>query len=363
MHYAIVYATVCGVFSAVRKRFTKVIYLYIIAMQRKNVMLNGKTFEKKTLIYILLFVAVTVIWGASFPLNKIVLEHKTPVFLLIAGRFAFGALTMFILSLFKNKGVKIKKPEVAKGTLLGAVIFVAFALQTFGLLYTSPDKNSLLTGIYVLLIPLFKMFGSKKAALKPIVDGVICIIGMLIFFEVWNQNLAVNVGDILTIAGAIFFAAQFLLLEKFSPSMDSINFTLFQMITISVLAMAASLAFEIDSYRYIEIPYMLGGFIVLGVLASGLAFLAQTFVQTKLKAQVVSLIAALEIVFAMVFSIALGYSKPTLYFWLGSSVIFVSIVSGCLSFGNKKPHGAQFIGKPHTTLCRGRELPADKKIA
>ncbi|MBP7908124.1 MAG: DMT family transporter [Proteocatella sp.] len=93
---------------------------------------------------------VAVIWGSTFTANKIVLETLSPLSLM-AVRFlmAFAAMAL----IFRRRFAVLTTGAVKGGILCGISLFLAFVLQTYGLLYTDAGKQAFLSGAYVIAVP------------------------------------------------------------------------------------------------------------------------------------------------------------------------------------------------------------------
>ena len=62
---------------------------------------------------------------------------------------------------------------------LGAALFTAYTLQTFGLEYTTPGKNAFLTATYCVIVPFMWWFFTKKRPDRyNIAAALVCICGM-----------------------------------------------------------------------------------------------------------------------------------------------------------------------------------------
>ena len=280
-------------------------------------------------IYITGFISVTIIWGMSFLFVSDVVRQGIPVFLLLALRFLLGIIPLFIFTRVKRMP-KITKDEWLKGILAGVVVFAAFIFQTYGALYTTSAKNGLLTGLYVIFVPLI-CFRSVKST-KPFFDAVMCIVGMAFLFNVFSGMATVNIGDIFTILCAVAFAVQFILIEKHVPTLSPVNYTIVQLLTVAVLAFFISLFIEAKDYINIVWTYSAVLKIVwLGVLSTGYAYIMQTLVQTKVNAATVSIIACLESVFAMSFSLIFGYENFSSNLMIGFVLIMIAMVSSVTS--------------------------------
>ena len=277
--------------------------------------------------YILLFITVTIIWGGSFLFVNNLLHDNIPIFLLMTVRFTIGSVFLLVLRAV-NKTPPIKKAEVIHGSVMGLIIFVAFFLQTLGAYYTTPAKNGMLTGLYVVFVAILEIFIKRKIRMKPIADAFICVLGMMILFDIFKSSFKMNLGDLLTIFCALVFAAQFIVLEKYSPNLNSLNYAVMQLIFVSVISVGLSLVFESSRYSAIILtPAIILKIIFLGLFSTGYAYLVQTFVQTKLSAVTVSMVSCLESVFAVVFSIIFAYDKLSVSLIVGSLIILASMLS------------------------------------
>ena len=94
--------------------------------------------------------AAALIWGTSFFIMKNALDVM-PVFFLLAVRFTAGA---FLLALIAWRRWKAFTPDYLwRGAIIGAFLFLAYSVQTFGLARTTPSKNAFLTAVYCVIVP------------------------------------------------------------------------------------------------------------------------------------------------------------------------------------------------------------------
>lgn len=92
------------------------------------------------------------IWGFSFVVTKSTVD-VLPVFFLLAVRFSIAFV--FLSIIFKNRLKQMDKKIVQSGGVIGVYLFIAYALQTFGIADTTPGKNAFLTTIYCIIVPFF----------------------------------------------------------------------------------------------------------------------------------------------------------------------------------------------------------------
>lgn len=279
----------------------------------------------KKIIYIFLLLLVCIIFGFSYIVMKDLLGLNFPTFLLIAIRFSIGVLLLLFIRKIANPS-KINVNEIKYGFIIGIVIFFGFALQTIGLKYTTPANNGVLTGLYVIFVPLLIMIIVKKFYIKPIILSILCFIGVAVVSNVFAENFSINIGDLLTILCAFAFAIQYVLLEKYAPKLNPLNFTIFQLLSVAILSIAVSLITETAVYSEIQCGNAILGLLFLGVFSSGIAYFIQTVAQTKISATIVSIVSSTESVFAIIFSIMFSYDFLSFNLIIGSLIIIASMI-------------------------------------
>ena len=96
---------------------------------------------------------VSLIWGSSFVIVKDTLIYLNEYFLLVI-RFAIatGILGLYLLL---KKINPFKRNVLKEGAILGLILFIALGTQTIGLKYTTATNSAFITGLYVILTPIF----------------------------------------------------------------------------------------------------------------------------------------------------------------------------------------------------------------
>lgn len=289
------------------------------------------TQNRRNLRYILLFISVTIIWGCGFLFIKDLVSANIPVLFLVSLRFMLGSVFLLFFRLLSPQKSKFDSYEFVHGFIMGIIIFAAFAFQTYGAIYTTPSKSGMLTGLYVIIVPIILAALRRKIIIKPFIDAFICLIGVGILFNVFGDSVTVNFGDILTILCAAAFSIQFIVLEKYSPQLNSMNYTIIQLFSVSIISLACSIIFEKDVYSDIKVGLPeIFKIAYVGFLATGYAYIIQTLIQSKLPSTTVSLLSCLESVFAVLFSLVFGYEVLSLYLIIGAIIMIVSMVSAVL---------------------------------
>ncbi len=180
----------------------------------------------------LYLLALTVIWGSTFALTKIVLLRASP-FVYIFLRFAVAAI--LFSALFHKRLRLLPKDALLKGSILGVLLFIGFVTQTVGLQYTSASKSAFITGMMVVFTPLFQLLIERRPPKLGNVLGVVLVtLGLYLLTSPRGSDF--TKGDLLTLFCAISFALYTVYLDIFGKEHDPAHLTLIQFLTTMVLA-------------------------------------------------------------------------------------------------------------------------------
>ncbi|NSL52634.1 DMT family transporter [Calidifontibacillus erzurumensis] len=279
--------------------------------------------NKKQLLADASLLCVAFIWGATFVLVQNAITLLEP-FSFNAIRFSLAGLFLILwLLLFHRKILsKVDKKLILAGIIMGFWLFTAYALQTFGLLFTTSSKAGFITGLSVVLVPLFGfLFFKEKLKGFAMIGVFIALIGL--YLLTLGDHFALNKGDILVFLCAISFAAHILVTGKYSPFYSTLLLTIIQIVTVAFLSGIAAILFE--NWLLLFDQTVMGNFHVVLALficsffATAVAFLTQTNFQKFTTPTRVALIFAMEPVFAAI----------TAFFWAGERLGPKALI-GCL---------------------------------
>lgn len=266
----------------------------------------------------LLFVAA--VWGGGFVAVKDALNTMTPL-LLMSYRFILAAGIMYLF-LHKKIG-KFSKNDLKYGLVVGTILFLAFAAQTFGLKYTTASKQGFLTATYVVMVPLLYWgIYRKRPKSKAFIGSALTIVGIALVSI--NKDMSFNIGDGLTLLCALLFAGHIISLEYFTKKMDVMKLSFLQLLiaaiwfTISAV-MFENVTFTLSSNAWFAIVY-------LAIFSTFLCFTTQTIAQKYTTSSHASIIMSLESVFAAVFGVLLLHETMTPFMIAGCALIFVAIL-------------------------------------
>ena len=282
------------------------------------------SFGKERVPYLSAFLAVCMVWGLSLVVAYDLLGTGIPPFFLIAVTYGIGALAILAVRLARGPALAIGRGELVYGAFAGLLMFAAFGLQTVGLVYTTPARSGLLTVLYVLFVPIVISVLRRRPSVRPLAFAAVGFAGVLVMSGVAGGGASANLGDLLTVVCAALFAAHFVALEKFSPRLDTVDFTLAQMLVAALAGACVSLALEGGGYAGMDLAGSWAGLAFMGLIVTGLGFFVQTAVQKRIPSTTISVMCCSESVFAMAFSWALGYDAVTAPLAVGAALIVAS---------------------------------------
>ncbi|MCP3739556.1 DMT family transporter [Rossellomorea sp. BNER] len=275
-----------------------------------------------------------IIWGSGFVASAISLEYYTP-YQIMAVRFAIGVILLSIV--FYKKLKFIKKQTIIKGTIIGVFLYLAFALQTVGLQYTTPSKNAFLTAVNVVIVPFIGYLIYKRKIEKfELLGAVLAIIGVGVLSLKLTSEI--NIGDLLTLGCAFAFAFHIFYTAKFVKDEDPVHLTIIQMIAASLIGFIVILSrgemtFSVEREGINSLFY-------LGIVSTTIAFLLQTIAQKLTTDTKAAIILSTESFWGMVFSVTLLGEVMTIKMIVGAILILCAIIISetKLTFLKKKYH-------------------------
>jgi len=238
----------------------------------------------------LLLLTVASIWGLSFVAQKAGMEHVGPL-TFNGARALLGTLTLVPLLLLRRTRARIEPRKLAvQGLFLGWVLFGGSALMQVGIQYTTAGKAGFITGLYVVLVPVFGMM-LGRAASRNVWFGVVCAIAGLYLLSV-SDGIRPGRGDLLVLGGAVFWAMHMLLIDRFVRETDTVILSFAQFAVCTVLSWLAALMFE--TIRWQEIREAWITITYAGVMTIGVALTLQAYAQREAHPSHAAIILCLE---------------------------------------------------------------------
>jgi drug/metabolite transporter (DMT)-like permease len=266
--------------------------------------------------------SAALIWGTSFFIMKNALD-SLPVYALLALRFTAGAILLSIVCIKKWKGFTVD--YLWRGAIVGGFLFTAYTVQTFGLSMTTPSKNAFLTSVYCVMVPFFTwMVVKRKPDRFNVAAALLCVLGVGLVSL--NEQLSVNLGDLLTLLCAVFYASHIVAVEKLSPGKDIYLITIFQFAFAALYAWIGSVTTEVFPTQALMDPAVFLPLAYLCVMATTVALLFQNVGQIWSDPASASVILSLESVFGVAFSVVCYGDAVSVQMLCGFVLIFVAVL-------------------------------------
>jgi drug/metabolite transporter (DMT)-like permease len=268
---------------------------------------------------LLALIAVTAVWGITFVQVKDAVDVY-PLFAFLAVRYAIATGVLGVVG--ARRVLTLGRSGLAAGAVLGGLLGLGIGLQTAGLERTTVSSTGFITGLYVVLTPLFGLLLFRTTVGLEVWAGVaLSVVGLALLSGV---EIGSPTGDLLVLASAAAQALQILMVERYATRYDAIALTLVQMAACFAGFLVIALALG-----ELEVPHgrtVWGALIVTGVFASALAYLIQVWAQRRISAARIAIVFSLETVFAGIFGYWLADDRLGWLGWGGCAVILAGIV-------------------------------------
>jgi len=243
------------------------------------------------------------IWGATFVLIKAALDDVSPV-LFLALRFTLATIALAIV--FRGAGMPWRSWKTAgAGAMAGTFLFFAYLFQTVGLRFTTAPRSAFITGLTSVAVPLLAASVYRVKPNRSEVMGVLIATGGLALMTLPGGKGPVGLGDLLTVCGAVGFAAYIVMLDHYRTKMD------YELLAVSQIAISAVWAWAlvglVEATRVAWRPAVVWAILITGLLCTALAFAILAWAQRYTSATRTALIFMLEPVVAWITSyVAVG---------------------------------------------------------
>ena len=286
----------------------------------------------------ILMTFVVAVWGSTFVLIKGALADATPAaFNLIRMTLAFALLSIA----YHRYWHTLRRAYILSGAVVGLCLAAGYQFQTIGLARTTPSKSAFITGLVVVLVPLFSIApslrppGARSPRWNAFLGAALAFIGILFLtsppshagfsslFSFLPDLSSINVGDILTFGCSIGFAFHCIALGHVSPRIPFQPLAILQ-VGFCALFMAISLPFVEHPHVHIT-ARLITALIIAAALATAAAFSIQSWAQSILPSTHTALLLTLEPVFAWITSYVVTGERLGLVPAIGALLILSGI--------------------------------------
>jgi drug/metabolite transporter (DMT)-like permease len=257
---------------------------------------TGRPLEIRERIKSDLFLLVAAaIWGGGFVAQRVASFHLG-FFGFNGVRFLMAGIVLlpFVINRFGNL-----KKTLGWVILAGVILFAGSALQQAGVETTSAGSAGFITGVYVVLVPLFlAVFWKQRSSPITWVAALAALVGTYLL-STGGSSLEPSSGDLIVLAGSFVWALHVIIVGFAVQKMDVFAFSAGQFIICGLLHLGMSHFFEPVTLTALRSSWLV--LVYAGLFSAAIGFTFQAIGQRKAPASDAALILSLEAVFAAIF--------------------------------------------------------------
>ncbi|MBQ7839732.1 MAG: DMT family transporter [Lachnospiraceae bacterium] len=278
----------------------------------------------------LLFLAAA-IWGVAFVAQSVGMDYMGPC-TFNGVRFLIGGTVLLPFIWYREKKNRKSDPSRQKsgdrksmltgGICCGLALCIASLLQQFGIQYTTVGKAGFITTLYIIIVPFLGIFLRKKIGAKVWIGAVIAVAGM--YLLCMSESFSLSRGDALVLACAVVFSVHILVVDYFSPKMDSVKLSCMQFYTSGIICTVLAFLTETPSLDAVvagAVPVLYAG-----VLSCGVAYTLQVVGQKNVEPTVAALLLSMESVVSVLAGWALLNQKLSIRELSGCVLVFAAVI-------------------------------------
>ena len=259
-----------------------------------------------------------VLWAFSFVATTWCLESFSPAYI-VGLRFFISFIVSFVIfHVIPRRKIEMETLKLA--LLPSLLLSLVMIFTSMGQKYTTATNSGFITCLYVLYVPLFEKFISKKQISHAFWFFIILgLIGSALICNV--QSLHLNSGDLLILVGSIFAGAQIFWFGLIAKKIKSgFVFNTWQSFLSMLLPLSYALSFEKLPGHVTEKAWW--GLLSMSLGSTLVGFALQIRAQKKISASAASIIYQIESPIAAIFA----------YFLLGERLSVNQIAGAVLIF-------------------------------
>ena len=252
----------------------------------------------------LLLLLTSTIWGFGFVAQEKGAQYLGPN-MFNGARYSIGAFCLFAILIIYHRSRFLdgfRSKEWIKSSLsAGVFLFLGSLLQQAGISneQTGAGKAGFITGLYVVIVPLFGLVVGRRASFQTWSGVVLATVGLwFLSFKQTGAKWSIGDGDLLVFFGAFCWAGHVLVIDRFTNRVSSLHLAIGQVFVCALLSWLIAMFKE-----PIDIAAFKGAFIpalYLGVMSIAIAFTLQIIGQRKADPTHASIIFAMEAVVGVI---------------------------------------------------------------
>ena len=270
----------------------------------------------------LALIGIAAIWGLTFVMVQDAVK-VLPAMAFLAYRFIPASLLVGII--FRRGLGSLSRDGWRAGALMGVFLTAGYIFQTMGLERTSASNAGFITGMFVVLTPIFgSLFLKQRAGRIAWIAALVSSFGLYLLSGTGSGGLNLS-GDGLVLLCACSFAGHILVTDRAVGHHETGPLLAVQLGVCGLATLILSIA--TDGLPVPEGSDVWTALVVTSVLASALGFFVQTYAQRHAPPARTALILASEPAFAGLFAWLLADERLSALGWLGAGLILASIIA------------------------------------
>lgn len=262
---------------------------------------------------------MAVMWGSTLIVTKDAYATLSPTDLL-ANRFAVALLAFGILM---PKAWVADRRTILGGLLTGLLFGVGQVLQGIGLSSTPASVSGFIAGLYVVVTPLLgaALFGGRisRRVWMAVIMATLGLAGLALN----PSDLGIGVGELLTLASAICYAAQILTLGRVATPRTVMSLGLYQTVGAAIVCLAAAAP---GGIKVASTPREWLVVLYLGLLCTAVVAFLQSWAQARVDTTQAAILMCTEPLWGAAFAIGLAGEPLTVSIVLGAMAILGAMV-------------------------------------
>ena len=301
--------------------------------------------SRKTVLIILAFFAIYIIWGSTYLLNKISVSQLPPFFL-ASVRFLFASMIIFIIAKSLGISLSISKKQLLNTTIAGFLFLtMGNGLAVLALKYLDSGFAALeISAQPLVILIMMRVFQGKTIKLMSYIGVVLGFIGIFLLVsqkEIINKEGQI-LGMILIFVCMLSWAYASIFVGKADLPKNSFVNTGYQMLTggimLGIISLVLNESWSLPTTWHPEVQWAMIGLIVFGSI---IAFTSFNYLLKEVSPEKVATSTYVNPVIALI----LGWWVLNEHISLQSIIAAVVLLTGVYFINTKRVLKPRAIGR------------------
>jgi len=248
----------------------------------------------------LALLSVAFIWGIAFVVQRLA-AAEVQAYVFNGVRFWLGAIAILPLAIYNARAqrppARLLPGKYLPGVALAGLLLASgAAFQQIGIQFTTASNAGFITGLYVVLIPIFLAFGGRGRLPRAAVWVAALLSAFGLFLLSTGGQFQFNWGDLLVMVSAVFWAFHMILIDWLVQRVEVMQLAIGQYIVCGLVSLGLGLYLQPDAFLPVLSHWPLLAF--MGIISVGLGYTLQAVGQRVAPPADTAIILSLEAVFA-----------------------------------------------------------------